>query len=264
MPPERLQKILAQAGYGSRRKCETLIVSGRIQVNGHIACIGDKADNNVDRITLDHKPIAQFEKLVYIILNKPRGVESSLAPQGSRVGIRDLITAKERLYPVGRLDADSEGLILLTNDGDLTKRLTHPSYGHEKEYRVLVNGYPNNHQLAVWRQGIVLDSGIKSSKANVRMIRKGASGTWLRVIIREGRKRQIRRSAEHLGLQVKRLKRVRLSTIRLGLLEPGDWRHMSTAELDNLRKEVLRPAHDRKGNYKWQSRMQSKDRGDQS
>ena len=139
MAAERLQKILAAAGHGSRRACEELIAAGRVRVNGAVATLGAKADPARDKITLDGDPV-QAEQTVYIVVHKPRGIVSSLEPQGDRRTVRDLVPVPERLYPVGRLDVMSEGLVLLTNDGELTNRLTHPRYGHEKEYRVLVIG----------------------------------------------------------------------------------------------------------------------------
>ena len=179
MPKERVQKILAAAGYGSRRACEKFIQAGRVRVNGEVVKLGDKADPARDKITLDNNSVVA-EKAVYILLNKPRGVISSLEPQGDRKTVRDLVPVAGRLYPVGRLDAESEGLILLTNDGELTNRLTHPRYGHEKEYEVLVNGYPKDEQIRTWRRGVVLD-GEWTSSSRVRVFKKGASGTWLNI-----------------------------------------------------------------------------------
>jgi pseudouridine synthase len=232
MATDRLQKILANAGYGSRRTCEKFIESGRVQVNGAVARLGQKADPARDTITLDGQAVNP-EKNRYVLLHKPRGVISSLNAQGSRSTVRDLVPLPGRLYPVGRLDADSEGLILLTNDGDLTNRLTHPRYGHEKEYEVLVDGHPKEEQLQSWRRGVVLD-GEWTARSYVKILRKGASGTWLRVVMREGKKHQIRRTAQALGLWVKRLRRVRLGTLRLGDLPEGEWRELTPAEIKAL------------------------------
>ena len=238
MTAERLQKILAKSGYGSRRTCEQLIMNGRIHVNGKMATIGDQADLNKDNVTIDHKAINLPEKLNYIMLHKPRGVESTLKPQMGREGVRDLVGLPGRLYPVGRLDAESEGLILLTNDGTLTEKLTHARYGHEKEYLVLVDGYPDDTQIATWRRGVILDDEPtrvrKTVRARVSIRKKGASGTWLQIIMREGRKRQIRRTGRTLGLRVKRIRRVRLSTLRLGTLKPGQWRKLTDTEIRRL------------------------------
>ena len=234
MAKERVQKILAAAGYGSRRSCEGIIQAGRVRVNGQVIKVGDKADPERDIITLDGVQIRP-EEPIYILLNKPRGVISSLEPQGQRQTVRDLVPVAGRIYPVGRLDAESEGLILLTNDGEVANRLTHPRYGHEKEYKVLVDGYPNQKQLKSWQRGVVLD-GQWTSRAKVSLIRKGASGTWLRVVMREGRKRQIRRTAQALGLWVKKLQRVRMGPLRLGDLGVGEWRKLTSREIQALKR----------------------------
>ncbi len=163
MPTERLQKLLAQAGYGSRRACEEFIRSGRVRVNGQTATLGQKADPAVDRITLDNRPLSEREKLTYIALNKPRNIISSVDDEVGRKTVRDLIPEAGHLYPVGRLDWDSEGLILMTNDGELTNRLTHPRFGHQKEYRILVARRPDAPQIQAWRRGVVLADGHKTA-----------------------------------------------------------------------------------------------------
>lgn len=239
MPPERLQKLLAAAGFGSRRACEELIVAGRVRVNGKVAGIGDKADPQRDKITLDGEAIAA-EKPVYIILNKPRGVVSSLDAQGDRRTVRDIVPVPERLYPVGRLDVLSEGLILLTNDGEVTNRLTHPRYGHDKEYRVLVYGRPAEKALEAWRRGVIItdEEGkperTRPAKVEVESSDRGGAATWLRVIMREGKKHQIRRVGETLGLRVARILRVRLGPLRLGDLKSGEWRPLTRTEIRSL------------------------------
>jgi len=235
MAKERVQKILAAAGYGSRRACERYIQTGRVSVNGEIVTLGAKADPAKDKVTLDGNPVVS-EKHVYVMLNKPRGVVSSLNPQGDRKTVRDMVSMEGRLYPVGRLDADSEGLVLLTNDGEMTNRLTHPKYGHSKEYEVLVDGYPKEEQLKTWRRGVVLD-GEWTSSAKVKLIRKGASGTWLNVIMQEGKKRQIRRTAQAIGLHVKKLVRTRIGPLRLGNLKVGEWRVLNHAEVEALKRK---------------------------
>jgi len=243
MASERLQKILARAGHGSRRACEILITSGRVHVNGNLATLGDRAKASSDRITLDQREIDLPEELTYILLHKPRGVESTLRPQAGRAGVRDLVNVPGRLYPVGRLDAESEGLILLTNDGALTNRLTHPRYGHEKVYNVLLDGYPDKNQLNAWQRGVVLEDGEKTARAGVRLIKKGASGSWLRISMGEGRKHQIRRVALTLGMRVKRLIRVRLSSLPLGKLKPGEWRSLTSVEIAQLNSQRVRSKH---------------------
>lgn len=237
---ERLQKLLAQAGHGSRRSCEELIVQGRVRVNGQVAQLGQKADPTRDLITLDGEPLAAPERLTYILLHKPRGVVSSLEPQGDRKTVVDLVPSKVRLYPVGRLDVESEGLILLTNDGELANRLTHPRYGVEKEYRVLVNGAPDEEQLDIWRRGVVLKDAATGKQVRTlpaRVTREGPAHetTWLRVVMREGRKHEIRDIGATLGLPVKRLIRVRLGSLRLGELKPGEWRSLTLAEVAELK-----------------------------
>jgi pseudouridine synthase len=234
MPTERLQKILAAAGYGSRRACEKYLIEGRVRVNGEIVSLGAKANPDIDDITVDNEPVVS-EKLVYFILNKPRGVISSLNPQGNRKTVRDFIPVPKRLYPVGRLDKHSEGLILLTNDGELTDLLTHPRYGHEKEYEIHIAGHPKDEQFDSWRRGVILD-GKKTASAKVRIIKRGAAGTWVKVVMREGRKHQIRRIAQVSGMRVKRLRRVRMGTLRLGNLLPGEWRKLKLNEINRLKE----------------------------
>ena len=238
---ERLQKLLAEAGHGSRRACEDYLVQGRVRVNGRLAELGQKADPEVDEITLDGQPLARLEKRTYILLYKPRGVVSSLEPQGDRKTVMDLVPADERLYPVGRLDLDSEGLILLTNDGELTNRITHPRYETEKEYRVLLGDEPDSKQLNAWRHGVVLE-GQRTAPAEVEREGRTPEGTWLKVVMHEGRKHEIRDIARTLGLWVHRLIRVRLGTLTLGSLKPGQWRALDPKEIAQLKKPAARPA----------------------
>ena len=237
---ERLQKLLAQAGFGSRRACEEFITQGRVRVNGMVALLGQKADPRKDGITFDGELLAKPEKLTYILLYKPRGVVSSLDPQGERKTVRDLVPAEERLYPVGRLDLDSEGLILLTNDGDLTNQLTHPRYETEKEYRVLVADEPDAKQLNTWRRGVVLE-GKRTAPAQVERESRSAEGVWLKVIMHEGRKHEIRDIAKAVGLWVHKLVRVRLGNLRIGSLKPGQWRVLEPNEVRELAAPSPRP-----------------------
>lgn len=237
---ERLQKLLAQAGHGSRRACEEFIVQGRVRVNGQVAQLGQKADLTQDTVTLDGVPLASPEKLTYLALNKPRGVVSSAEPQGDRQTVLDLVPAKVRLYPVGRLDLDSEGLILLTNDGALANRLTHPRYNVEKEYRVLVKGAPDQEQLAAWRRGVVLvdkETGerVRTRPAQVRREEVRERVTWLRVVMQEGRKHEIRDIGATLGLPVERIIRLRLGSLLLGDLPAGQWRALTAQEVRDLK-----------------------------
>jgi 23S rRNA pseudouridine2605 synthase len=233
---ERLQKILARAGYGSRRACEELIAQGRVTVNGQTATLGMKADPQVDRIELDNRPVNKPEPLKYLAIYKPRGVISAAkSPEGRRTVV-DLVDEPGRLYPVGRLDADSEGLILLTNDGELTNKLTHPRYGHEKEYRVLVAVHPEEEQLATWRRGVVLEEGYRTAPAKVRLEGFKGKGAWLRVVMGEGRKRQIREIGARIGLPVVKIIRVRIHTLHLGSLKSGQSRHLTQKEIDSLQQ----------------------------
>ena len=233
---ERLQKILARAGFGSRRACETYITAGRVRVNGHIALLGSKADSEKDHITLDGASIPKPEPKVYVALHKPRGVLSTVEAQDPRPTVRDLIPLPGTLYPVGRLDVDSEGLILLTNDGELANQLSHPKFGHEKEYRVLVARQPDEQQLAAFRHGVVLEDGYRTAPADIYVERIHGKGAWLNIILREGRKRQIRETCAQIGLPVVRILRVRMGMLRLGSLKPREWRPLSSAEIKVLKE----------------------------
>jgi 23S rRNA pseudouridine2605 synthase len=243
---ERLQKILAQAGLGSRRACEAFVIAGRVRVNGQLAVIGQKADPTTDQITLDGKPV-KLEQKVYVALNKPRFVLSTVdaEPGDTRQTVRDLVPAAERLYPVGRLDYESEGLVLMTNDGDLANLLTHPSHGHQKEYRVLVARHPEPEQLETWRRGVVLSDGYQTAPAEVWLEATYGKGAWLRIVMGEGRKRQIRESAGLLGLPIVRIVRVRIGTLRLGTLKPKEWRYLSAAEVEGLKTGTEPPRENR-------------------
>ncbi len=233
---ERLQKILSRAGYGSRRGCEEIIAAGRVRVNGKSAGLGDKADLASDRITVDGRLLKAAEDLVYVALYKPRGVISAVSTPDDRSTVRDLVPLPGTLYPVGRLDFDSEGLVLLTNDGDLANKLTHPRYEHEKEYRVLIAVHPTPEQLAIWRRGVVLEDGYRTRPAEVSIESKYGKGAWLRVILKEGHKRQIREMGSRTGMPVVRIIRIRISELRLGSLKPREWRQLTAQEVAELKK----------------------------
>jgi 23S rRNA pseudouridine2605 synthase len=236
MAEERIQKILARAGYGSRRASEVLIAAGRVRVNGIVAVLGAKADPEKDQIMVDGQVIpAAAPAEVYIALHKPRFVLSDNTSEDPRKTVFDLVPLPGPLFVVGRLDFESEGLILLTNDGELTNKLTHPRYGHEKEYRVLVAKRPDDEQLAVWRRGVVLEDGRKTSQADVRIESSAGKGAWLRILMREGRKRQIREICGLIGLPVVRIVRTRIGTVQLGGLKPGEWRNLTPLEIRNLK-----------------------------
>lgn len=242
---ERLQKLLAQAGYGSRRACEVFITAGRVRVNGAVAVLGQKADLSVDKVMVDGKTLAQTESLTYIALYKPRNVISAAKGQDDRETVRDLIPVEGHLYPVGRLDFDSEGLILMTNDGELTNKLTHPRYGHEKEYRVLVASRPDEKQMDAWRHGVVLEDGDKTAPAEVNFLSTSGKGAWIRVVMGEGKKRQIRDVGRLLGLPVVKIIRLRIGTLKLGNLKPRQWRYLTENEVLELKgdKGKMRETH---------------------
>lgn len=245
---ERLQKILAQAGYGSRRACEDFITAGRVRVNGQLASLGQKADPAIDKITVDGKPIAAAESLTYIALNKPRFVLSTVESErgDERQTVRDLVEVPQHIYPVGRLDFESEGLVLLTNDGDLANKLTHPKFGHQKEYRVLLARRPDPDQLEAWRRGVVLEDGYKAAPADIRFESPQGKGAWVRVIMGEGRKRQIRETCKQLSLPVVRIVRTRIGALRLGNLKPRQWRYLTREEVDSLKRDPTNKGNERR------------------
>jgi len=237
MAEERLQKILSRAGFGSRRSCEELMTQRRVSVNGQIAILGQKADESSDKILVDGKPIPQPQAFRYVMLNKPRFVLCDKNPDDPRRSVFDLVENGNQLAVVGRLDYESEGMVLLTNDGDLLNKLTHPRYEHEKEYRVLVSTHPDDKQLEIWRRGVVLEDGHKTRPARVRVEIKAGKGAWLQVILKEGHKRQIREMAKVTGLFIVRLVRTRIGNLTLGALKSGEYRELTEVEVARLRDE---------------------------
>jgi len=244
---ERLQKVLACAGVASRRKCEELILQGRVRVNGQVVTqLGTKVDLVRDIIEVDGQPIT-LEKKVYILLHKPRGYLSDTLDFRGRPSALALVPGGERLYPAGRLDARSEGLLLLTNDGELAHRLTHPRYEHEKEYLALVEGQPTEATLRRMLEGVEQDGEILRADAVERRERLGLEAqihgwkeaprgmVWLRIILHEGKKRHIRRMCAALGHPVQRLIRTRIGPLELGDLPVGKWRHLTEREVKRLR-----------------------------
>jgi 23S rRNA pseudouridine2605 synthase len=231
MAAERLQKVLAAAGLGSRRACEHIIEEGRVDVNGRMATLGMSADPAVDKIRVDGRALPVSDPLHTYALYKPRGVVSSLEPQGNRATVRDLLPLTGRFFPVGRLDLDSEGLILLTNDGELAQRISHPRYEVEKEYRVLVARRPATEQLQIWRRGVVLEDGERTSPMRVSVVSNEGKGAWLTVIMHEGRKHEIREIGLRIGLPVVRIVRRRIGGLQIGGMKPGQWRELDGAEL---------------------------------
>lgn len=231
---ERLQKLLARAGIASRRRAEELIGRGRVTVNGRVVRgMGCKADPGRDRIEVDGRPI-RFEPLTYILLHKPKGVVSTARDPQGRTTVLDLVPdAGVRLYPVGRLDYDSSGLLLLTNDGRLAHALMHPRHRVEKVYEVKILGRPSASALEHLRRGVMLADGM-AAPALVRVLRHEGDATWLEVAIREGRNRQVRRMLAAVGHEVLELKRVREGDLLLGDLRPGCHRRLSPAEVERL------------------------------
>jgi 23S rRNA pseudouridine2605 synthase len=232
---ERLQKILARAGYGSRRSCEELITAGRVTVNGTRAEIGQKADAAKDQIEVDRSLIPQAKPMLYYAYNKPRFVLCDKVTGDTRRTVFDLVPNGEELSVVGRLDFESEGLVLLTNDGEMVNRLTHPRYEHEKEYRVLLASRPDEKQIDAWRRGIVLEDGHRTSPVDVRIETTLGKGAWMRVVMKEGHKRQIRETAKTLGLFVVRIVRIRIGALVLGNLKSGEWKELSELEVEQLK-----------------------------
>ncbi|MBD32572.1 MAG: MFS transporter [Acidimicrobiaceae bacterium] len=225
---ERLQKVLARAGIASRRASEEMIQAGRATINGRTAALGDKVADS-DRIELDGIPVLRDPNLVHYLLHKPRDVVSTASDTQKRQTVVDLVPSTIRVYPVGRLDADSEGLIILTNDGDLTHRLTHPSFGVPKEYLVHVEGIPQRSALRSLREGIELDDGM-TAPAQVSMPDQGL----LKITIHEGRNRQVRRMCAAIGHPVVRLVRVRIGPITDSSLTAGSWRELTNEEVRSL------------------------------
>jgi len=236
---KRLQKILSETGIASRRKAEELILEGRITVNGRIATIGMKADPDRDHIKVNGKLLLRTVPKVYIMLNKPRGIVTSLHDPEGRPTVIDLLKGvKYRVFPVGRLDYDSEGLILLTNDGDFAHAVLHPSKKISKTYRVKIKGDLEEEDIEKLEKGIRLGDGM-TSPAKVRRIKKTENNLWLEMIIYEGKKRQIRRMLEKIGHPVLKLKRTRINGLELGELEPGRYRYLTHEEINKIKKEIF-------------------------
>lgn len=227
----RLQKVLARAGYGSRRVCEELIVAGKVRVNGERAILGRRVRPGLDVVEVNGRFVGLAPDLVYYLLNKPAGVITTASDPQGRVIITDLVPASPRVFPVGRLDAETEGLIILTNDGELSQFLTHPSHGIEKEYLVMLEGSPSDRDISRIRRGIELEDG-PTAPAKVALLGPGT----VRMTIHEGRNRQVRRVFEAIGFDVIRLVRTRIGPIRDQRLHPGEWRELTADEIISLRE----------------------------
>ncbi len=230
-PGERLQKILAQAGLGSRRASEELIADGRVRVNGVLATLGTRADPETDTIEVDGAIVGVRQGLVHYLLNKPAGVVTTASDPQGRPTVVGLVPSEPRVYPVGRLDADTEGLLLLTNDGELAHRLTHPSFGVDKEYLADVEGTPSRGAVRRLREGVELDDG-PTAPAKVALV----GDHMLRLTIHEGRNRQVRRMCDAVGHPVRRLVRVRIGPLSDRRLAPGAWRPLTQAEVRDLER----------------------------
>ena len=230
---ERLQKVLAAAGLGSRRACEELIAEGRVTVDGEVAVLGRRVDPETVRVAVDGVPVSVRPGTVHYLLNKPPGVVTTASDPQGRPTVVELVPPEPRVFPVGRLDADTEGLLLLTNDGDLAHRLTHPSFGVEKEYLAQVEGTPTRAQLRRLREGVELDDGV-TAPARVALV----ASNLVRIAVHEGRKRQVRRMCAAVGHPVIRLVRTRIGPLADRRLAPGRWRALSAAEVRALEQAV--------------------------
>lgn len=232
----RLQKMLADCGVDSRRKCEDLIKKGLVKVNGRVAIIGDKVDPYNDKVYVRNKRVTANAKPKhrYIMLNKPRGYVTTMSDDRGRKCINELIKdIDERVYPIGRLDRDSEGMLLLTNDGDFANHIMHPKKHINKVYRVTVRPSITEEQVEKLSTGIMLD-GRMTLPAQVRVVTKGEGRVVLEIVLREGRNRQIRRMIESLGLEVARLKRIAIGTVKMGGLKQGAYRELTADEVKKL------------------------------
>ena len=230
----RLQKHLSECGIASRRKAEELIEQGKVKINGHIACLGAKVDPKRDKVTVRGKAVVPVNQKIYIMLNKPRGYITTMRDELGRKNVSELTAdAGARLFPVGRLDRDSEGLLIMTNDGDFANKLTHPSSHVNKTYRVTVRGNADEEQILKMKEGILLD-GKKTLPCDCFVAERKADRTVLIFIIHEGRNRQIRRMCEAVGLEVMRLKRTEIAGVKLGMLPQGKWRPLNEREMRRL------------------------------
>ncbi|HOB35904.1 MAG TPA: pseudouridine synthase [Candidatus Avimonas sp.] len=240
----RLQKLLSECGVASRRKAEEMIIEGRVKLNGRTAGLGDKADPKRDIVTVDGERVRPPERFVYIMLNKPRGYVTTMKDEKGRKCVADLVSdAGARLFPVGRLDRDSEGLLILTNDGEFANSVIHPSKHVPKTYRATLKPQPTDEQLELFRQGMYLEGeDTKTAPAEIRIVSgENTDGTRservvAEVVLHEGRNRQIRRMFESMDIEVARLRRIAIGQVRLGGLKPGKWRELEPAEVRSLLK----------------------------
>ena len=237
MPEERLQRALARAGLGSRRACEELIDEGRVTINGRVADLGDRVDPERDDVRLDGERVPLNPELRYFALHKPAGVLTTMRDPAGRSVVTTYLPRDVRVFPVGRLDRDTEGLLLLTNDGELANRLMHPRYGVEKEYLAEVEGAPTDRTVARLVRGVELDDGPARARSARVAGRSGGRGA-LRVVMTEGRKREVRRMLDAVGLPVRRLVRLRQGPVRLGRLKAGEFRELDSDEVRSLYRQA--------------------------
>jgi len=231
---QRLQKILADRGICSRRKAEQMIIDGRVRVDGNIASLGDQADPELQEIRLDGELLPTGGEYVYIMLHKPRGFVTTASDEKGRPNVTELVNVPQRVYPVGRLDMDSEGLLLLTNDGEFANKVMHPKAEVDKIYEVWVKGFTGS-GLATLNKPMEID-GYTIRTPKVEVLGAKGDGAHLQITIHEGRNRQVRRMCSHAGMTVTRLRRIGEGSLRLGNLEKGKWRYLTTEEIQNLMK----------------------------
>ena len=243
MAEVRLQKFLAESGVASRRKSEELIEQGTVKVNGRLASIGDKIDPKKDTVTVSGKKIVKTKTFTYVVLHKPRGFITTMNDEMDRKCVAELIKdVPGRVYPVGRLDRDSEGMLLFTNDGAFANAMTHPTKHVPKTYRVTVRPSISEEQITALTQGVIIDDR-KTAPAEVRVVTKEEGRVVLEIILYEGRNRQIRKMCEEVGLEVARLKRTAIGSIKLGMLKQGAWRNLTE---DEVRKLMIAAGLERK------------------
>ena len=237
MKIERIQKVMAARGLCSRRAAEMMIKAGRIKVNGHPVKLGDSMDADRDVLNVDGVAVRPQKRKqhLYIMLYKPRGYVTTAKDERGRKTVMELLDGiDERIYPIGRLDKDSEGLLLLTNDGDFANRMMHPGAGVAKLYRTTVRPRANESQLAKLASGVTLDDGSRTMQASVRVVGEDENRSVLEISIKEGKNRQIRRMCDAVGLTVARLRRSAVGPVKLGMLQPGQWRELTSAEVKAL------------------------------
>ena len=243
MAEVRLQKFLAESGVASRRKSEELIEQGKVKVNGRLATIGDKIDPKKDTVTVSGKKIVKTKNFTYVVLHKPRGFITTMNDEMDRKCVAELIKdVPGRVYPVGRLDRDSEGMLLFTNDGAFANAMTHPTKHVPKTYRVTVRPSITEDQITALTQGVIIDDR-KTAPAEVHVVTKEEGRVVLEIILYEGRNRQIRKMCEEVGLEVARLKRTAIGSIKLGMLKQGAWRNLTD---DEVRKLMIAAGLERK------------------